>query len=222
MKYQAIIFDMDGTITDTEHIWHRASCELMSRRGITITPDLKEEIAQQLNGCALNQSCAIIKDLGKFDDPVEDLIQEKKLIASHLYKDNLQFIEGFLSFHQHAKQLNLKTGIATNADDTTLALTKQILKLEELFGQHVYNISYVNNKGKPDPAIYLYTARQLNIEPTSCIAIEDSSRGIKAAKEAGMFCIGITTTKRPSETKDAHLIIDAYAQINLIKLLREQ
>ena len=219
MKYKAIIFDMDGTIIDSEHIWKRATTDLIASRGVTLTPELEYELEIRTHGIALNQSCAIIKELAMLSDEVHVLMEENSKRACDLYATHVRFINGFLDFHKKVVDLNLKIGLATNADDQTVQITNERLNLQILFGSHMYNITSVNFVGKPDPAIYLHAAQQLGVDPQECIAIEDSAGGLKAARAAGMFCIGINTSRRPELLKEAHIIIDGYHEIDLDSLL---
>lgn len=219
MKYKAIIFDMDGTIIDTDHIWESATRKLILSKGVILTPELEEELSRQLRGLALIKSCQIIKDLTKIIDPIEELIEQKSKLACSMYSEGVKFIPGFLEFHHKLKDHNIKSGIATNADDDTLNITKKALKLEQYFGGHIYNISHVNNIYKPNPALYLHAAKQLNIDPKDCIAIEDSAHGVKAAKAAGMYCIGINTSKNRNFLLESDHIIESYDEIDLNKLL---
>lgn len=220
MKYKAIIFDMDGTIIDTEKIWTDATRLFIERRGVSYTQELEKKLKKEIHGLALHKSCGVIKDLIKLEDSLEDLIKEKSSIAYELYKDGICFIDGFQDFHGRVVARNMKYGIATNADDMTLHLSNQALKLVDYFGDHIYGISCVGNVCKPDPAIYLHVAEKLGFKAEECIAIEDSAHGIKAAQAAGMLCIGINTSGNYDQIKEADYIVDRYQDIDLEALLQ--
>jgi len=222
MKFRAIIFDMDGTIVDSNHIWQRVTKELILDKMQDVSPEIIQEIEHKIKGLALHASCNIIKEVMGLEHNLEDLIKEKKQRALDLYKGELTFIDGFKNFHERVKNENLQVSIATNADDHTLAASVEKLKLKELFGMHIYNITHVNNKHKPAPDLYLHAAKQLKIDPKDCVAIEDSHHGVKAALDAGMFCIGINTGKNRDKLKGSHFIIDHYDEINLKRLLKKQ
>ena len=219
MKYKAIIFDMDGTIIDTDHIWKQANRDLIASRGVTLTPELEHELSQRLSGHSMIECCRIIKEMLNLPDAVEILYKEKAVIADKLYKSGLRFINGFLEFHQKAVQMNLKVGLATNATDQTVQISNKMLNLERLFGVHIYNSSHVQSFFKPHNAIYLHAAAQLGHKPEECIAIEDSKNGVTSAISAGMYCIGINTSKKPELIAHSHQIINEYEEIDLITLL---
>jgi len=219
MGYKAIIFDMDGTIIDTEKLWKEATHKLMERKGIDYTHELKEVLQKEIHGLALHRSCGVIKELMKLEDSLEDLITEKSNIAYSLYKDGIRFIDGFQDFHRTLSAKNIKNGVATNADDMTVLLSDQALNLRSYFGEHIYGISCVNNVCKPDPAIYLHAAEKLGVQPSECIAIEDSAHGINAAQRAGMFCIGINTSRNLDQIKHADHVIEGYEGLDIDVLL---
>ena len=219
MKYKAIIFDMDGTITNTEPILLKASKQLITQRGIILTDDDERYFYQQLKGLALGASCQLIQQITQTDEHIDDLIQEKMKIINNLYEEGIQFIDGFPEFHTKVSSHSLPTAVATNAQMRTIELTNKALNLKEYFGPHIYSIAHVNNVRKPDPAVYLYAAQQLGIDPTECIAIEDSAPGIQAAKAAGMLCIGINTGKNLEHIKQADIKINEYKDLELETIL---
>src|SRR5437762_1785673 len=120
MKYTAVIFDMDGTIIDSEHVWGRATRELIESRGIHMTNELATYFNQRLHGTDLRSSCSMIKDYLALPDHLDALIQEKQKRANALYAQEVRFIEGFIPFHTELLQLDCITGLATNATISTV------------------------------------------------------------------------------------------------------
>lgn len=219
MKYKAIIFDLDGTIIDTETIWDQASRQLINKHNVSLDKKVEKELFTQIHGLALHKSCLLIKEAAQLPNSVDELIREKSAIAHALYKNNVRFIPGFIQFHGQLATYNLKSGIATNASAETAELTDKILNLRQFFGEHIYNVSHVNFANKPDPALYLHAAQKICVNPAECIAIEDSTHGITAAKAAGMYCIGINTARNRDALAHADIIVDHYNQIDLQNLL---
>jgi beta-phosphoglucomutase len=219
-NYEAVIFDMDGTITNTEHMWGKAGSILLERRGIIRDAATQKSLSQQMQGLALHKSCLILKEVANLPESVEELIAEKSNYVRELYlKDGVSLIQGFEQFHAKLIKYQLKTGIATNATPDGVALTNRLTNLQRFFGSHIYDVSHVNYKNKPDPALYLHAAEQLGVQPSKAIAIEDSAHGIRAAKCAGLFCIGINTSRRIEQLKEADCIVNGYDEINIEQLL---
>lgn len=214
---EAIIFDLDGTIINTEDMWADATKQMLLARNISYTPELRKAIHDAVHGLPPIKACAVLKDMIGLADSAQDLAREKTQRARALFKGNIRFIEGFKEFHQSLKN-TYKTAVATNCDMSFVALANQEVNLFSFFEKHLYGIDLVKNLSKPDPAIYLYAARQLGVDPTRCVAIEDSAAGIRAAKNAGMVCIGINTAHDAHNLRESDYIVNSYHEIKLAQL----
>jgi HAD superfamily hydrolase (TIGR01509 family) len=218
MKYKAIIFDMDGTIVQTEDLWLYSNELLLKHYGIEYTDELRREIEPRVQGLSGHKSSQIIKDIAGIDRPIEQIMQDQTNIAHGLYHDEIKFIDGFIDFHAKVVAHGLKHGIATNACDKTVALTDKVLNLRQFFGKHIYGVSCVGNVCKPDPDIFLHAAEKLQVDPCDCVVIEDSAHGVNAALKAGMYCIGIKTSKDLRQIEKAHRAIGSYCELDPLHL----
>lgn len=212
MNWKTIIFDMDGVVLDSERLYDIADTEFFRRRDTLFE---KDRIVPLIAGKSLMDSTAMIKEMYGFDGDIFALTDERRRLVRQSYGDALEFIEGFPEFHHRVIGRGIATCIATASDDTLIALADQKLGLSKIFGEgKIFKISDVGNKSKPDPAIFLYAAEKLGVAPEECMVIEDAPHGVAAAKNAGMYCVALTTTRPREELARADAIFDSYHDIN--------
>lgn len=188
---KAIIFDMDGTIIKTEHIWDKVTYETLNRYNITLTSDEFTNFRKSIIGMSRENSAATMKKLFNISNPLEQIMDTESALAVKLFQSNLEYFDGFEAFHQKLIDQKIPNAIATNSSPNHLETVRKSINLAARFGNHIYSIADVNFKAKPNPAVFLHTAKQLGVKPEACIVFEDSLHGFNAAKSAGMRCIAI-------------------------------
>lgn len=207
---KAIIFDMDGTIIHTQKVWDEVTTAVLEQQGITALTEDDKQFLTTLVGMNLLYSSSALKQRFNLADSVPQLVQQTALLANQKMANQISFIEGFETFHGTLQQLAIPTGVATNANQENLDFIAKKLNFQRFFGSNMYTPANVNNKAKPDPALFLHTAQQLNVHPSQCVVFEDSFYGFTAAREAGMKCIAIKNEQNTHLMNYVHDAISNY------------
>ena len=192
----AVIFDMDGTLVQTESIYHRAwEPEIHSRRG-EITPD---DYLRWFTGVTNREICTGL--LGLSGDEIEATIAAVDRRFWEYAESGIAPITGVPEL-LHSLH-DVPRAIATNAERDPAYRTLGLAGLLSHF-EVIVTLTDVA-QGKPAPDVYLEAASRLRVEPSRCLVFEDSRPGVTAALAAGMRCIAITATHVGYD--GAHLIV---------------
>lgn len=181
---KGIIFDFDGLIVDTESVWYESYQEFMQEKyGAEIELHLYSQCIGTTNEF-LNQY-------------FQSLVTDETLNCSEIHELTLlKFKEkmkqpalraGVIDYIQEAKKSNLAIGLASSSSKTWVTEYLKTLQIYDYFD--VINTRDDVKVVKPDPELYVKTLQELNLKPTEAIAFEDSLNGLKAAKEAGLYCV---------------------------------
>ncbi len=186
LKKDTCIFDMDGTIIDSEKFWRRAEVDVFTKYGITTT--LPEAMAN--TGLSIPEIVNFKKRKFKFDDTIaEKIINE--VFSMVVQKINAFGVakEGVHEAIELLQQQNFTLALASTSPHFIIDAVINRLQLNNIFSS--INSAQNEAHGKPNPAVYLSCLQALHKEPTQCIAIEDSFNGIIAAKAAKITTIAI-------------------------------
>lgn len=211
---EAILFDMDGLVLDTEKLYTRFWQEAANALGYPMTKE------QALGMRSLNRGAGLAKMQSYFGPDVEyDKIRGKRIemMDAFVEKEGVTLKPGIHELLTYLKEQGIKTAIATSSplERTVLYLTS--VGLEKSFDELVSG--YMVEKGKPEPDIYLYAAKKLGVSPGNCMVLEDSPAGILAAHRAGCLPVMIPDQDEPEEATEKLLYAKAENLSSVISLL---
>lgn len=182
---QALIFDCDGVIADSEVLANTALAEALTEFGLptTLSQSYQRHMGKTIDAIEADARAEIGDSLPK---DFQTIVQDRTLAR---FRAELSEIPGFSAFLRRLG--GLPKAVASSSAPARLAVTLNVLGVAKAFGRHVYSARIVANP-KPHPDIYLHSAAALNIRPGECLAIEDSPSGVRSAVAAGMTVIGLT------------------------------
>ncbi|MDX9755294.1 MAG: HAD-IA family hydrolase [bacterium] len=208
MAIQAVIFDMDGVLVDSEEFICEAAIRYFAELGVQV----KAEDFLDFVGMGENRYIGGVAE--KYHVPID--IEQAKIRTYQIYdnivRGRLEPLDGVLDFLRRCRTLGLKTAVATSADRTKMDINLREMGLTEtdftvcIHGQQV-------ERKKPHPDIFLLAAEKMGIAPACCLVVEDAISGIQAAKAAGCKALGLMTSFSAEQLAQAdwiaHTLADA-------------
>ncbi len=210
LQLEALIFDMDGVLVDSEPLHLRAFQEIMQRYGQLWT---EEENRRFLGQKDIEIAAIMIEELSMPVTP-HAMVDEKETILREIFKKELAPRPGLMSILKIAESMSLPMAVASSATLPTIELVVDLLGIRSSFktltsGDEV-------PKGKPAPDVFLLAAKRLDADPARCLVIEDTLNGIRAAKAAGMKCVAIPCdATRHEDHSMADLRLESLVDLNL-------
>jgi len=216
-EHKAVIFDMDGVLTDSEPLINEASVLMFQELGVKVQPEdfypfVGTGEKQYIGGVAEKYGATI------------DLFEAKKRtyeIYLKLAPRKLKSFPGAIELVHQCRAKGWKVALASSADMIKIEanLTQIGLPVDEW--DAITGADHVEHK-KPAPDIFLASAKQLGVKPEYCVVIEDAEHGVQAAKAAGMRCIAVMHTFAENKLGRADLIKSHIKDIDLRDLFGDE
>jgi HAD superfamily hydrolase (TIGR01509 family) len=205
---EAVVFDMDGVLVDSEELWSEAREQLVRDRG----GRWREGATQAMQGMSSLEWSAYMRDELGVDLSPQDISAAVVKRMTDLYQQRLPLIDGAVEAVRALAQ-RYRLGLASSANREIIDLALDLSGLVSCFAAAVSSEEVP--RGKPAPDVYLEAARRVGVAPDRCAAVEDSSNGLRSAAAAGMAVIAVPNRAFPP----AHDALDLAAVV--IASLRE-
>lgn len=193
-KVEAVIFDLDGTIIDSEDNYYEADRILLGKYGINFTQDMKLDYI----GTGNHSMMVSVKDRFGIDETVQQLLRLKNDIYLDIARKHTRVYAQMREFLEILHEQSVPMALASGSSPEILDELTTTLGLKKYF-KFIVSAEDVE-KGKPEPDIFLLTAKKLGVSPENCVVVEDSKYGVEAAKRAFMRCIAVPyITTKPLE-----------------------
>ena len=210
-EFNAVIFDMDGTLIDSTGIWHEIDKEFFAKRGL----ELPKDYAQHIVHLGLTQAAVYTKETYHLKESIQEIMQEWHDMSIDMYKYHVPLKEGALELLKLFKKNGVKMAIATANDEPLYRPCIDRLGIGEYFDE----IADVNTakEGKQSAKIYLDLAKKLGSEPRNTLVLEDMPTCVKTAFKSGFLTVAVydDASKAYDQEKknNSHLFVKDFFEI---------
>lgn len=206
---EAVVFDLDGVLVDTEEIWDEARRRLVAERG----GRWHDRAQRDMMGMSSREWARYMHEELGLREPPEEISEAVVRRLEELYRERLPLVAGAV---EAVRRIGARwpLGVASSSNRPLIDLVLELSGLAPLF--RVTVSSEEVERGKPAPDVYLEVARRLGCDPTRCAAIEDSENGIRSAAAAGMRVVAIPNRTFPPSPETlglASVVLDSIGEL---------
>ncbi|MEE9514228.1 MAG: HAD family phosphatase [Anaerolineales bacterium] len=211
-KY-GVLWDLDGVLIESSRQHLESWMSVLPRFGLTMSMELHEQTF------GMNNREILTIMLGEL--PEVDLLRriswEKESAFREIIRGTVEPLMGAVELLEQLHSAKVRQAIASSAPEENIHVVVDALQIRGYFQALV---SGHDLPAKPDPAVYLEAARQIELGPVACVVVEDAVVGVHGAKKAGMRAVGVTTTHPASALQGADLIVDSLLDLSVDEIVQ--
>lgn len=203
---EAVIFDMDGVVVDSEPLYQKAEEQFFATYGITIPP----EDWKLFRGSTEGKFYELARNRYKIDESVDALQVKGRQYVFKVFANELVLKSGFAELYDRIQGM-YKIGLVTSTPRVIFHYMDEQINLSQYFRDVI--VGEDTELHKPHPQPYLTMMAQLNVRPDHCVIVEDSIPGLESAYASGAYTVAITGSVPPEHMPPAHAIIHSLDEI---------
>lgn len=204
--FEAVLFDLDGTLLDSMWIWEDIDIAYLGRFGIVPPGDLQSHI----EGMSFSETAVYFKERFGLSDSLDVIKADWIAMACDKYLYEIPYKKGAEDFLKYCRKCGLKLGVATSNSGKLVESAAKALSFETYFSCIMTACEV--KKGKPAPDIYLAVAEKLGVKPEKCLVFEDILPGIRAGISAGMKVCAVEDKYSAGIRKEKQELADYYIE----------
>jgi HAD superfamily hydrolase (TIGR01509 family) len=210
---KAVIFDMDGVLTDSEPLINAAAVAMFKELGLVVRP----EDFFPFIGTGENSYIGGVAEKHGFPLDIPAAKKRTYEIYLEMVPTRLRAFPGAVELARKLKARGVRIAVASSADLIKIEANLNKIGLPPTEWDAIVCAEHVTHK-KPAPDIFLAAARKLGLAPAECVVIEDAINGIQAAKAAGMRCVAVASSFPADQLHEADLVRETIAEVRLSDL----
>ena len=212
LSQYGVLWDLDGVLIESSQQHLDSWISVLPRFGLTMSRELHEQTF------GMNNREILTIMLG--EPPEEDLLRRissaKESAFREIIKGTVEPLVGVVELLEKLYTVKVRQAIASSAPEENIHVVVEELKIGGYFQALV---SGQDLPAKPNPAVYLEAARQIELGPEACVVVEDAVVGVRGAKKAGMRAVGVTTTHAAEALRDADLVVVSLLDLSVDEIV---
>ncbi|MFI8002931.1 HAD family hydrolase [Streptomyces sp. NPDC086010] len=182
----SVLFDLDGTLVDSEPNYYEAGRRLLARHGVG---DFSWEDHTRFIGIGTRETLTVLRAEYGIEAPVDELLAAKNALYLELAGTSTTAFPEMRALVERLHAAGVPMAVASGSSRAAIAAALAVTGLDTYLP--VFVSAEEVERGKPEPDVFVEAARRLGVAPSSCVVLEDAAPGVRAARAAGMRCVAI-------------------------------